>query len=129
DAQDQARVARGQRLRGGHALRDGGLEAGTVADEAHAHPAAVQLDHLAVERVEEELHERADLLGRAATVLAREREQRQRGHAALEAVVDAQVHRARAGAVADHARAAAARGPAPVAVHYDGDVAGDAGGR
>ena len=45
---------------------------------------------------------------------------------AFEAEVDAQVHRARAGTMADHARPVAARGPATIAIHDDGDVAGDA---
>ena len=61
----------------------------------------------ALERVQEQLHQRADFVFRAAPVLAGKREQRQRLDAVLEAEVDAQVDRARAGAMADDARAAA----------------------
>src|SRR3546814_13845030 len=75
-----------------------------------------------LERVEEQLHQRADLFLRPAPVLAGEREQRERGDPAFEAEVDAQVDRARTGAVADHPRPPQPRRPSDVAVHDEGEV-------
>src|SRR3546814_10118202 len=95
------------------------------SDLAHAHAAPMQFHHLALERVEEQLHQRADLFLRPAPVLAGEREQRERGDPAFEAEVDAQVDRARTGAVADHPRPPPPRRPSAVAVHDDGEVAGE----
>ena len=88
---------------------------------------AVEFAHLAVQCVEEQLHQRADLVLRPAPVLAGEGEQGQGANAALKAEVDAGVDRACAGTVADGARATATLRPAPVAVHDDGDMARDAG--
>src|SRR5690606_30539413 len=102
-------------------------EAPAFADEAHPHAAPLQFLHFTFERVEEQFHQRAHLLLGTAPVFARESEQGQRADAALQAEIDAQVDRARAGAVADHARSLAARRPAAVAVHDDGDVARDRG--
>ena len=68
---------------------------------------------------------RADFFFRPAPVLAGEGEQGQRLDAAFQAEVDADVDRARAGTVADGARATATLGPATVAVHDDGKVARD----
>src|SRR3546814_20788864 len=85
----------------------------------------MQFHHLALERVEEQLHQRADLFLRPAPVLAGEREQRERGDPAFEAAVDTQVDRARTGAVADHPRPPTPRRPSAVAVHDNGEVAGE----
>ena len=68
--------------------------------------------------------ERADFLFRPPPVLAGEGEQGQRADAALQAEVDADIDRARAGTVADYARATPALRPPPVAVHDDGQMAG-----
>ena len=84
----------------------------------------MQLVDLAVERIEEQLHEAADLDRRPLPVLAREREQRERTDLATRAFLDAHAHRAHAFLVAGVARQAARLGPAPVAVHDDRDVFG-----
>src|SRR5690606_38817324 len=97
-------------------------------DEAHPHPAPGELVHLALQGAHEQLHQRADFVFRAAPVLAGKGEQAQCPDATLEAEVDADVDSPRAGAVADGAWPAAALGPAAVAVHDDGQVAGQAGG-
>ena len=76
----------------------------------------------ALERAEEQLHQRADFLFGPPPVLAGEREQGQCLDAGFEAEVDADVHRAGAGAMADHARPATPLRPAAVAVHDDCDV-------
>ena len=86
--------------------------------------APVQLVHFAIQRVQEQLHQRLHLVIRAAPVFAGEREQGQRRDGQFQAAVDGAVDRACAGAVADHARAATAFGPAAVAVHDDGNVPG-----
>src|SRR5690606_29326766 len=111
NGQGEAAVAAGERLGGLHPRADVGREAGAVANEAHLDPAPVQLLDLAVERGQEQLHQRADLFLRPAPVLAGEGEQGQGPDALLQAVVDAHVDRPGPGAVADRARAAAARGP------------------
>jgi hypothetical protein len=85
----------------------------------------VQFVDLALQRVEEQLHQPADFLFRPCPVLAGEREQGQRLDAAVEADVDAEVDRAGTGTMADQPRTAATFGPAAVAVHDDGKVAWD----
>jgi hypothetical protein len=87
----------------------------------------VQLVHFAVERAEEQLHQRVHFFLRPAPVLAGEREQGQRRNAQFKAALDGAVDRARAGTVADHARATALLCPAPIAIHDDGNVAGQGG--
>ena len=64
------------------ALRIAARKRVAFADEADAHAAAVQFLDLAVQRVEEQFHQRADFLVRPAPVLAGEREQGQRLDAA-----------------------------------------------
>src|SRR5690606_30380567 len=123
DVEVQAAIAGGGLFRPRHALLQLGGEGAAFADEAQPHAAARQLVHFAVEGAHEQLHQCAHFLLRPLPVLAREREQRERLDAAPEAVVDAEVDRARAGTVADAARAVAALGPAAVAVHDDGQVA------
>src|SRR5690606_9044880 len=123
--QGQPVVAGGGRLGVGHARGGRLAEARSVADEADAHAAPMQLVDLAVEGVDEQLHQRADLVLRTAPVLAREREQGQCADAGVQAEIDAQVDRARAGAMADDARPVALLRPAAVAVHDDGQVARD----
>src|SRR5690606_17023406 len=100
-------------------------EALAVTDEAQAHATLVQGADLAFQRAEEQLHQRVDFLFRPAPVLAGEGEQGQRADAVREAEVDRALGRARTGTVADDARAAPALRPAPVAIHDDGQVAGD----
>src|SRR5690606_38226216 len=96
-----------------------------VADASQAYAGGVEGGNLALQRAEEQLHQRADFLLRPAPVLAGEGEQGQHADAAFEAEVDGALGRARAGPVADDARAATALGPAPVAIHDDGQVAGN----
>src|SRR5690606_32111940 len=105
-----------------HAATDRIGKTPTVADEAHAYTAAVEFVHLALQRAGEEFHQPADLVLRAVPVLAREREQRQRFDALLEAEIDADVDRTRARPMADQPRPPALLRPAAVAVHDDGDV-------
>src|SRR5690606_9486931 len=121
-------VARGGGLGVVHARGDRLAEARAVADEADAHAAPVQLVDFAVERVDEKLHQRADFLLGPAPVLAREREQGECADPGVQAEIDAQVDRARAGAMADDARPVALLRPAAVAVHDDGQVARDSTG-
>src|SRR5690606_39131853 len=115
-------VPAGQSFGMRHALADRRGKALALADEADLHAAPVELVHLALERVHEQLHQRADLVLWPAPVLAGEGEQRQRRDAALEAEVDAGVDRPRTGTVAHRTWPAAALGPTPVAVHDDGEV-------
>src|SRR5690606_39009753 len=102
-------------------------EALTLADETDPHVASIEFVDLALQCVHEQLHQRADLILRAAPVLAREREQGQRLDLFQDAEVDADVDRPRARAMADDAWPVAALGPASVAIHDDGQVAGDGG--
>ncbi|KAG0779054.1 hypothetical protein G6F22_010861 [Rhizopus arrhizus] len=124
DRQGQGGVVSGALLGQLHAADQAGTEALAFTDEAHAHATPVQLVHFAVERAEEQLHQRIDFFLRPAPVLAGEREQGQRGNAQFKAALDGAVDRARAGTVADHARAAALLRPTAVAIHDDGNVAG-----
>ena len=87
----------------------------------------MQLVHFTVERAEEQLHQGIDFFLRPAPILAGKREQGQRRYAQFKAALDGAVDRARAGPVADHARTTALLCPAPIAIHDDGDVAGQGG--
>src|SRR6185436_4853936 len=72
----------------------------------------VELRHFLLERAQKEVHQDRDLLGGAAPVLAREREQRQVFDVALDAGEDDRPHGLH---------------PAAVAVHDDRDVTGHGG--
>ncbi|MNI75310.1 hypothetical protein D3C73_1314490 [compost metagenome] len=87
----------------------------------------MQLVHFAIERAEEQLHQRIDFFLRPAPVLAGEREQGQRRNAQFQAALDGAVDRARAGTMADDAGATALLCPTPVAIHDDGNVARQGG--
>src|SRR5690606_23750662 len=128
DRQGQPGIAQGEGFGRLHARADIGREARAVADEADFHPAPVQLLDLAVERGQEQLHQCADLFLGPAPVLAGEREQGQRADALFEAEVDADIDRARAGAMPQRPRPPPLRGPAAVAVHDDCDMAGHVAG-
>src|SRR5207342_2283342 len=125
DGQVQARVAGGLHFRGSHARTDGFGEAFALANEADAHAAAVEFVDLALERTQEQLHQCADFVFRTSPVLAGKCEQGERLDAGFETEIDAQVDGTRAGAVADHAWPAASLRPAAVAVHDDGEMAGN----
>jgi hypothetical protein len=86
----------------------------------------VQLVDFAVERSQEELHQRADFALRPVPVLARKSEQRQRLDALAPAEFHRGTHRLLALAVAEAARTVPLLRPAAVAVHDDRDVAWNA---
>ena len=127
DVQRHAVVGRRARLGGGDLRIESRAQAARVADEAHADAVAVQFVDLLVDRLDEQLHQPRHFVGRALPVLAREREERQRLDAAPRAAFDGRAHGLDARAVAEVARQRAALGPAPVAIHDDGDVAWEAG--
>src|SRR5690606_30959111 len=126
DHQLQPVIARRQPFGRIHPGLDGLAEAPALADESDAGPAPVQFGDLAVQRIHEELHQGPGLCARTAPVLAGEGEQGQCPDAALKTEVDADVDRACAGAMADGAGPPALFRPAAVAVHDDGQVAGNA---
>src|SRR5690606_11473657 len=107
---------------GAHARLQPHRETLPVTDEAQPHAVLVQFVHLAVEGLDEQAHQRADLLAGPAPVLAAEREQCQRADVAAHALTDRHAHRLDALAMAGLARHAARTGPPAVAVHDDGDV-------
>src|SRR5690606_16449439 len=83
----------------------------------------VELGDLALERVDEQRHEAADLVGRATPVLAREREERQGLDAGFGAAFDDGADRFDAGLMPGLAGPRPAPRPTAVAVHDDRDVA------
>ena len=95
----------------------------TAPDEAHARPALVHVGHLRIYHLDEQVHERRHLFGRAAPVLGGERVHRHLEDPEVERVLEDAAQRLRAGPVAcRHGQPPALR-PAAVAVHDDGDVA------
>src|ERR1700722_10501830 len=76
DLQQQAGVRGGNLLGAGHAGLQPRVQLVALADEAHAHPAAVQFLDLGLERLDEQRHQAHDLIARAAPVFAAEGEQR-----------------------------------------------------
>ncbi len=80
---------------------------------------------LALDRLHEQPHQPLDLLGRALPVLDRERVERQVPDAHLDGGLGDDAHADDALVVAEDAVLPALLRPPPVAVHDDGDVAGD----
>src|SRR4029077_15253168 len=97
-------VAGGALLRGREACLQPHRQIAALPDEAQPHPLCVQLLEFALERLEEQTHETADLLRRPPPVLAREGEQREGLHAAARAFLDTHAHRREPGAVSGGAR-------------------------
>ena len=77
-----------------------GLAAVAPADEARAHALAGEVGQLALDRLDEDLHERVDLVGRARPVLGREGVHAERLDAEVDRGLDRAPERARPGAVA-----------------------------
>ena len=117
-------VARSARHGGFHALAQLGGERCEVAHEANANAVAVKLVHLAVDRLEEQLHQRRHLAGRPLPVLAGEGEQRQRRDALAQAEFHGLAYRLLAGVMTERAWTKTLLRPAAVAIHHDGEVAG-----
>ena len=105
-----------------HALAQLRRKCGQLADEAQAHAVAVQLVDLTIERLQEQLHQSADLGLGALPVLRGEGEQGEGGDALAQAELHGAAYRLLTGAVAEHAGTQALLRPAAVAVHDDGDV-------
>jgi hypothetical protein len=95
-----------------------------VAVHVHLDALPLELRRLALHVCLQQTHERVHLALRAIPVLGGEGEQREDGHAGLDAPFDDLADRRHAGGVTLVARQAAGARPATVAVHDDGDVAG-----
>ena len=113
------RLALGERRedRGGHAL--------VAADAAEADAVLEQRRTLRGEVLAAEEHERVDLLRGTFPVLAREGVERERLDAEPGALGHDPANALGALAMTEHPWHAALRGPAPVAIHDHGDVAGE----
>ena len=99
-----------------------------TAGEHDPHPPLVELlPALAEDRVAHHVHEEPHLVRRAAPVLRREGVHRQPRQTEVERPLHHVEQRLLPGPVALGAGQAAPAGPAPVAVHDTGDVAGSAG--
>ncbi len=120
--QPEPGIARGQLFRALHAPREFGAQQVPIADEAQPHLIAVQVRHFALQGVEKQLHEHADLVCGPAPILAAECEQRQITHLALDAFLHHPAHHLEAGAMSGGPRQAARSGPPAVAVHDDCDM-------
>jgi hypothetical protein len=83
----------------------------------------VQLVDLAIQRLDEQPHQCADLVTGPTPVLAAECKQGQGAYLALHAFADRHAHRLDALAMTGLARQSTGVGPATVAVHDDCDVA------
>jgi hypothetical protein len=79
----------------------------------------VQVRDFALQGIEKQVHEHADLIGGPAPVLAAEGEQREMAHLAFRAFLHHPAHHPHAGTMAGRPRHAARPGPPAVAVHDD----------
>src|SRR5215210_4140732 len=123
DVDVEAIVARGKVLCLLHCFQHRGGQVFPSTQKTEPGPTLVQLGHLLAGRIEEELHERLYLSLRTRPVLGREGVEGQRLHPrAAGGLEQGRKHRD-TGPVAGGARKPASLGPAPVAVHDDGDVA------
>ena len=100
-----------------------GLDVGALADDADLDAGLVQLGEVAADEALHQPHQIVDLVDRARPVLGREAVEREVGDAELDRRAHRAPHRLDAVAMTDGARQAVLAGPAPVAVHDDGDVA------
>ena len=104
------------------------VEARQIADDFQANSRSVHLGNFLLQHQPEQLHQDRHLLGRPAPVLGRECEQGQVFDTALAAGPHRFAHRFDTALMPRHPRQEAARGPAPIAIHDDGDVARNTGG-
>src|SRR5688572_4849252 len=91
----------------------------------HTHALLIQFFGLARDVLLEQRHERGNLGRRTLPVLLRECEERQMLQAHLDRALHHLAHRLHAGAVTERPREHPLAGPTPVAIHDDGNVAGD----
>ena len=125
DGERKTRIGRGQLLGPARELDDPRPERRDIADDLQPHLVPVQAFGLLLQGGHEQLLERRNLFGRPAPVLRAERKQGKVFDAALAARARDPAHRLDALLVTRHARQIALLGPAPVAVHDDGDVPGN----
>src|SRR5438552_14986026 len=102
----------------------GQRHAGRAADHAQPDLVLHQLRQLAIDRLLEQPHQHGDLVLGPAPVLRRERIEREEPQAHRVRRANDGARRLDALAVARHPGQAALGGPAPVAIHDDGDVRG-----
>ena len=105
---------------------DGRIESVHAADDPEDDVVVEERPELAAEVFLQERHERRDLEVRALPVLRRERVERERRELEARGGLDGRPHRGDARAVALHPRQPPLARPAPVAVHDDGHVPGQA---
>ena len=98
------------------------VEAVALADDAQAHPRPGERVELPAQIEPQQPHEFADLLGGAFPILRREGVEGEIVDAEIDTAAHSLAGRVGAAAMAGDARQAAPCGPAPVAVHDDGDV-------
>src|SRR5215212_873100 len=122
DINVQAVVHRGEILGLLHGFEHRGRQMLPSSQETEPGPTLVQLGHLLAGRLEEELHERLYLPLRTRPVLGREGIEGQRLDPGVARRLEQRRKHRDAGPVAGGARKPASPGPAPVAVHDDGDV-------
>ena len=107
--------------------QDFGVETGAVADHAHAHAAAVQLRQIVAHEALQQAHQVDDLFGRPRPVLGAEAVDGEDLDAEIARGPHGLAQRLDAAPVALAPRQAARGGPAPIAVHDDGDMQRGAG--
>src|SRR3954469_5051224 len=127
DPEREPLVVRGLLLEAGHAPAK--LEGGAVAaaDEARGDPLPGQIGQLALDRLDEDLHERVHLFRRPRPVLRRESEDAERLDPEIDRGLDRPAERLRARAVARGDGQLPPARPTAVPVHDDRDRARDVG--
>src|SRR5712692_3021855 len=130
NGESEPRIARGELLGAVCEFDHARPEGRDIADYPQAHLVLVQPLGFLLQGGHEQLLERRDLLGGSAPVLRAEGEQGQVFDAAIGARTRDLTHRLDPLRMAGDAREIALFGPAPVAIHDDGDMPGDVvGGR
>jgi hypothetical protein len=123
DVENQPVVGGGADLGLGQPLTYLRRQGTAVTRKKQARAPLAQGRHLAHQGLGQQVHQAGNLVGRTLPVLGREGKDRQDTHATVQAQVQHPTQRFDTLAVAGQSRQETLPGPAPVAVHDDGDVA------
>src|SRR6202030_1176321 len=124
DDQRESVIAAGQVFRLLQQPANIGIEIVAFADDADADIVLVQIDQIVADEAAQQPEQIADFRRRARPVFRAEGENRQDGNAELVGRAHRLAQGLDAAAMPLHARQAAAGGPASIAIHDDGDMAG-----
>ncbi len=123
DGQGQPGIVGGQRLAFANQRQQARFECHQIANHPQPHAIGMEPTDLALQRTDEQVHQKGHFLHRPAPVFRRKGEQGQVADVARNAGLDQRTHRLDATLVAGDTRQEAFLGPASVAIHDDRQMA------